>query len=209
MKLEQVIHAEIVRADLIQVDKRFASIGVGDLDGIVFLKAAFIALANVADFELQARPSYKEYAEPAAIIKELKRNLEFAKYLRNKVVGHLHPELISKAIEWQPPFKRLPGQFDRPGAALLANLWLLETAINTFVDQAGKHKVFDGETDLIYPPDWKRFMDFLEVTIRGSLSYLESLVGFWAPKVAVPIDAPLDLEAAIHAGKTDFKFLAQ
>lgn len=209
MKIEQVIHAEIVRADLTLVDTRFTSIGIGDPEGMLHLKVAFIALANVADFEPQARPSYKEHPEPAAIMKELKRNLEFAKYLRNKVVGHLHPELIPKAIEWQPMFRRMPGQFDRPGMALIANLWLLETAINTYVNQAGKHKVFETETDLMYPPDWVRFRDFLEVTIRGSLGHLKSLVAYWAPRVAAPMDAPFDLEFALKAGKTDFKFLAQ
>jgi hypothetical protein len=208
MKLEQVIHAEIVRADLVLVDARFSSVGIGDLDGMVHLKAAFISLANAADFELQARPSYKEYPTPAALVKELKQNLEFAKYLRNKVVGHLHPELIPKAIEWQPMFRHMPGRFDKPGLALIANLWLLETAINTYVDQAGKHKVFETETDLMYPPDWARFRDFLEVTIRGSLAYLSSLVDYWAPKVA-PLDASFDLELAVKAGNTDFKFLAQ
>jgi hypothetical protein len=124
---------------------------------------------------LSPGPSYKEHPESAAIMKELKRNLEFAKYLRNKVVGHLHPELIPKAVEWQPMFRRMPGQFDRPGMALIANLWLLETAINTYVDQAGKHKVFETETDSMYPPNWVRFRDLLEVTIRGSLGYLKSL----------------------------------
>jgi len=209
MKLEQVIHAEIVRADLTLVDARFTSVGIGDPDGMVYLKAAFIALANAADFELQARPSYKEYPAPAVLAKELKQNFEFAKYLRNKVVGHLHPELIPKAIEWQPIFRRVPGRLDKPGLAFIANLWLLETAINTYVDHTGKHKVFGSETDLMYPPDWERFRDFLEGTVRGSLAYLNSLVEYWAPKVAAPMDAPFDLELAIKAGRTDFKFLAQ
>jgi hypothetical protein len=209
MNLEQLIHAEIIRADLWAVDAHFSSLGIADSTGLVHLKTAFVALANVADFEPLARSSYKTHPNPSKLFKEIKKDLEFAKYLRNKAVGHIHPQLISKAIEWQPILKRIPGRVKKSDGVLALNLWLLETTINTYVDAAGKHKIFDSETALMYPPNWNRFLKFLETTIRGSTAYLDSLVTFWTPRLVLPNQEPFDLDLALKAGKTNFKFLAQ
>jgi hypothetical protein len=209
MNLEQLIQVGVHWADLIAVDSHFTAIGIKDIEGYVHLKAALVALANIADFEPKLRSTYKLRPEPSAIIKPLHANLQFAKYLRNKFVGHIHPDLVAKAIEWQPTLRQLSGRLDDPKCSLLVNLWLLETTINTYVDETGKHKVFDSETDLIYPPDLKRFLTFLEVTIRGSIAYLKLLNELWAPKFKVESDGRLDLELAMKAGETEFKYLAQ
>ena len=209
MNLEQLLQVGVHWGDLIAVDAHFTEIGINDPSGMVHLKAALVALANVADFEPALRPTYKIQPEPSAIIKPLKKNLAFSKYLRNKVIGHIHPQLVVKAIEWQPMLHQAPGHLGDPKFLLLINLWLLETAINTYVEADGSHKVFDGDTDLMYPPDWKRFVDFLEVTIRGSLAYLQQLNELWAPKLTPADVGTFDLELAIKAGKTKFKFLAQ
>lgn len=209
MNLEQLIQVGVHWGDLAVVDSHFTEIGISDPSGMIHLKAALVALANVADFEPAIRPTYKIQPEPATIIKPLRKNLAFSKYLRNKVIGHIHPQLVAKAIEWQPILHHAPGHLSDPKFVVLVNIWLLETAINTYVDEDGSHKVFDSETDLMYPPDWKRFVDFLEVTIRGSLAYLQQLNELWAPKHA-PADAEaFDLDLAIKAGKTEFKFLVQ
>lgn len=209
MTLEQLIQAGVHLADLVEVDSHFTAIGIQNLGGIVHLKAALVALANVADLEPTLRATYKTQPEPSQIIKPLQKQLTFAKYLRNKYVGHIHPQLIAKAIEWQPVLRHSPGRLADPQFIQLVNLWLLETTINTYVDGDGKHKVFDGETDLIYPPDYQRFLNFLEETVRGSISYLRLLDRLWAPTLVLPADRVFDVEAAIKAGKTEFQFLKQ
>lgn len=209
MNLAQLIEAGVHRGDLTAVDTHFTQVGVTDLNGIIQLKAAFVALANVADFELTVRPTYKTQPEPSAIIRPLLKNLTFAKYLRNKVVGHIHPELVAKAIEWQPTLRAAPGHLDAPEFVVLVNLWLLETAINTYVEPDGRHKIFDTETDVFYPPNWSRFMEFLKATIRGSIAYLQRLYDLWAPTLPKPTPGKVDVEAVIRAGQTEFKFLRQ
>ena len=67
----------------------------------------------------------------------------------------------------KPALRYIAARMDENEVVLLANLFLIETAINTYVDQDGKHKVFESETDLMYPPDWMRFVDFLEKTVRS------------------------------------------
>jgi len=207
--LEQLIQVEIHLADLVEVDGHFTTIGIQDISGFVHLKAALVSLANVADLEPTLRATYKLQPGPSQIIKPLIKKLAFAKYLRNKYVGHIHPLLIAKAIEWQPLLRHTPGNLADPKFAQLLNLWLLETTINTYVDDNEKHKLFESETDLMYPPDWQRFLGFLEETIRGSISYLKLLVQIWAPTLVQPDSRVFDLEMAAKAGKTKFGFLKQ
>ncbi|QDQ85798.1 hypothetical protein [Paraburkholderia megapolitana] len=209
MNLAQLIQVGVHWADLVTVDSHFTATGIRDVEGCVHLKAALIALANVADFELKLRSTYKLHRGPSAVIKPLYKNLEFAKYLRNKFVGHIHSDLVGKAIEWQPALRQIAGRLGEPKYAILVNLWLLETAINTYLDEAGKHKFFDSETDLLYPPDCERFLGFLEITVRGSIAYLKALNDLWAPKLRSDDDAGFDLELAMKAGMTKFKYLAQ
>lgn len=208
MNLESLLQANIYRADLEIVDSHFSAIGITDLTGVLHLKSALVTLANFCDFELTVRPSYRVHPEPSAIVKPLRKNMEFSKYLRNKFVGHIHPDLIAKAIEWQPILRQMATDLDDPKAMLMVNLWILETAINTYIDADGRHKVFSSETDLMYPPDWKRFLEFLESTVRGGICYLKALQELWGPNILPALQDPLDLELALKAGKTEFKFLA-
>lgn len=209
MNLEQLLQAAVHRSDLAEVDAQFTAIGVSTGEGFVRLKGAILTLANVADFEPTIRPTYKELPEPSVIIKPLQSNLAFCKYLRNKFVGHIHPTLLSKAIEWQPILTQAPCYLENQNFLVALNLWLLETAINTYVDGEGNHKIFDGETDLMYPPDWRRFVDFLGDTIRGTFEYLSLLNSLWAPKLTLQVPAEFNLELAIRSGQTEFRFLAQ
>lgn len=209
MTLEQFIQANILWADLIEADSHFTSIGINDMAGIVHLKAALVALSNVADYEPTIRPTYKIQPAPSQIIKPHQKQLTFAKYLRNKFIGHIHPQLIAKAIEWQPILRQLPGGFEDPKFTLIVNIWLLETTINTYVNPDEEHKLFDSETDLMYPPDWERFLEYLEKTIRASISYLQSLQEVWGPSINQPKPGDFDLELAMKAGKTKFEYLKQ
>jgi len=208
MNLESLLQANIYRADLEIVDSHFGAIGISDLTGMLHLKSALVTLANFCDFELTVRPTYKEHPEPSAIVKPLRKNMEFSKYLRNKFVGHIHPELIVKAIEWQPILRHAATNLDDPKVMLMVNLWILETTINTYIKTDGKHKIFSSETDLMYPPDWERFLNFLETTVRGSINYLKTLQELWGPSILPTLQNPFDLELAMKAGQTEFKYLA-
>lgn len=208
MNLEQLLQAGVHCADLQVVDSHFTATGITDLAGVLHLKSVLITLANLCDFEVTVRPTYKDYAEPSGIIKPLRNNLDFSKYLRNKFVGHIHPALLAKAIEWQPMLRHATARLHDPKAMFLVNLWLLETAINTYVEADGTHKIFSSETDLMYPPDWTRFLDFLQTTVRGGIEYLKLLQAVWSPEILPDLQKPFDIELALKAGKTQFKFLA-
>jgi hypothetical protein len=209
MDFEKLLQAEIYAADLSVVNDHFTSIGITDGNGILHLKSALVTLANVCDFEVTIRSSYREYAEPATVFKPLRKQFGLAKYLRNKFVGHIHPELLTKALEWQPVLRQVLPSGNAPKVMLLVNLWLLETAINTYVQADRTHEVFASETDLMYPPDWERFSKFLQATIQGGIEYLRLLREHWAPKIVQLPPEPFNLEAALRAGRAEFKYLGQ
>ena len=205
--LDRYIAARLLQADLSAVDAHFSEAGITDMAGVVCLKNAFLALANMADFERTVRDLYKEHKTLSAVFSENQQNYEFAKYLRNKFVGHIHSGLIEKAIEWKPELRYLAAQMDDQKIMLLVNIFILETAINTYVGEDGKHKVFESETDLLYPPDWKRFVDYLEVSIRSAIHYLGELCGVLRAAIDHLDPDQFDFELWAKAGKTDFGFL--
>lgn len=205
--LDRYIAARLLQADLSAIDAHFSEVGIADMAGIIHLKNALLALANMVDFERTVRDLYKEHNTLSAVFSENQQNYEFAKYLRNKFVGHIHSELIEKAIEWKPELRYLAAQMDDQKIMLLVNIFVLETAINTYVGEDGKHKVFESETDLVYPPDWKRFVDYLEVSIRSAIKYLGDLCGVLSTAIDHPAPDQFDFELWAKAGKTDFGFL--
>src|SRR5690606_15697343 len=96
------------------------------------------------------------------------------KYLRNVYVGHIDPRLICKAYEWRPEMRALPEQRDL-AATLLLNIYVLETAINTYVAPDGSHGMFPSETDLVYPPDMERFCTWLSGAVRLAIKITDAL----------------------------------
>jgi hypothetical protein len=207
MDLDRYIAARILQADLIAVDAHFSEVGISDMKGIICLKNAFIALANLVDFELTVRTIYAEHRELSRGFMANQKQFEFAKYLRNKYVGHIHPDLIKKAIEWKPELVYMAAHMGDNQTMLMANIFLLETAINTYVDENGKHKVFDSETDLMYPPDWQRFLRFLEDSARSAIAYLTDLCAVLNGKLNHPDPRNFDFGLSIKAGATKFSFL--
>ena len=205
--LNRYIAARLLQADLSAIDAHFSEVGISDMGGIICLKNAFLSLANLVDFERTVRDIYKENKTLSSVFSANQRNHEFAKYLRNKFVGHIHAELVEKAIEWKPELRYLAAHMDDQKTMLLANIFVLETAINTYVGEDGKHKVFDSETDLMYPPDWKRFVDYLEVSIRSAIQYLGDLCAVLNAGIDHPPPDQFDLELWAKAGMTNFGFL--
>ena len=197
----------MLQADLIAVDTHFTELGISDMNGFLYLKNTLISLANLVDFELTIRMLYKEHRTLSEIYTKNKKYFDFAKYLRNKFVGHIHKDLVEKAIEWKPELRMMAPHMKDQKMMLLTNIFILETAINTYVDDNEKHKVFDSETDLVYPPDWERFLNFLEISVRSAIQYLKELCNVLNEAFDHPDPKHLDLELVKKAAETKFEFL--
>ncbi|MBE8558987.1 MULTISPECIES: hypothetical protein [Vibrio] len=209
--MDQFLQAKVLKADLVSIDTQFTEKGMGDMPTMVLLKQSLISVANFVDFEVTIRRMYKDHPELNEFYKSFAKECEFAKYLRNKFVGHLKQELVNKALEWNPEIRMFLNKMDDPIIAYVVNQLILETAINTYVDNDQNHKVFDSETDLNYPPDSTRFLKFLTLIIRSSIEYLGKYIEIRQEDVQAEIDEATGLEGmlklGIEAGKTDFSFI--
>lgn len=209
--MNQFIQAKVLKADLQAIDKIFTEDGVGGMNSMLVIKQSLISIANFFDFECSVRCLYQDYPNLSEYYKEFQKECEFGKYLRNKFVGHLKQELIDKAIEWNPEIRIFVSEMDDSNIAYLINILILETAINTYVNNEGEHKLFDSETDLNYPPDNVRFLKFLTKIIRSSIEYLNKYLAIKDEQISHEIvnvsDNDKILEYALKAGKTEFKFI--
>ena len=175
---------------------------------LMLFRHIILEIANIADLADLSRPMFKEHPDLGKLHSELSKAFEFLKYIRNKYVGHFDPELTEKTFEWQPAANSILGKKDA-SSSLIMSMFSLETAINTYTDPATGHKIFDSETDLNYPQDNARFLNFLGETAIQSLEYSERLIEIAAGKVDTPDMKSEWLKLAKKAGKTEFRHLTK
>ena len=175
LEMEKLIKARLIKSDLIEILNQFERCSLKNMSSIILLKQALISIANLVDFERTMRVIYSEHRNLSSIFNEMYDEYEFAKYIRNKFVGHIKIDLLTKAIEWKPELRYLLHKTNDPEVMFLYNIWILETTINSFVDSNGKHRIFNSDTDLIYPPDYQRFINFITETIKSAIEYLNIL----------------------------------
>lgn len=174
---------------------------------LFLMRHLLVAVANVADLDTSVRSLYQRHGDLSGIVGPHRKALDFAKYLRNISVGHLNQGLAVKAVEWRPELNKLL-RLDEAPAFAVVSFMVLETAINTYVGDDG-HRFFDSETDLMYPPDRQRFLNFLGQTVHASLRFTERLAD-----IAIIEGELADYDAAwpglaIKAGQADFQYLTK
>lgn len=175
---------------------------------IAHLKTAFISFHNLIKYESSIKSLYKENRESGTLYKDFKVEVDFFAYLRNKFAGHLTEELISKTIEWKPEILISLKERHTPDIILFYNFALLETAINTYVNEDDSHKIFENETDFMYPPNVERFTKRLIETIEKAIVFLETFEAILKNKIEPPTDERSKLDLFIKAGQTDFKYIS-
>lgn len=205
LRLRFALTARIAKADLLAADAAFVADATLQ-SWLAALKLGFIALANVVDLASATKSLYRDAPEVSEQFKRIESAVQFARYLRNIFIGHHNDQLLDKALEWKPEIRTLVAAEESVSGVI--ELFILETAINTYVNDDGCHRIFDSETDLVYPPNIQRFNHFLEQTIRGAISYLDALIvvllnGYIAPSFADSM--PL----FVKAGSTDFGFVTK
>lgn len=179
----------------------------GLLSSIAEMKIAFFAFHDLCDLERHMRTMYSQHKGLSKKFDIFRANAEFSSYLRNKFAGHLTDDLVDKALEWKPELKMLLDKEYDSKLISVFNLFFLETAINTYVDNQGRHKLFDSETDLVYPPDEKRFRETLLKSIDDASDFLQALEQVLRPLVSIPKTQEEQLKLFARAGGTDFEYL--
>ena len=202
-----VVSARLAHGDLVAAD---GALEAGPADHgvrLILMKQLLVSCANVVDLELSCRGLYKEHPAISEIITPHRRNFEFAKYIRNIAVGHMNRALSQKTLEWRPELNHLLTIAEIPADTFIGYA-VLETAINTFVD-GDKHRIFDGDTDLAYPPDLTRFHNFLGSTVHVGIAYCEAVAAAALEHANLPDFHENLLDLAYKAGQTDFAFITR
>jgi len=209
--LYKAITLRIVLADLKELDRQFSNPQKEGTSLMFFLsiKNALIIVSNFVDEELKLRYLYKENRDLSQIFKKEEKAYTFTKYLRNKFAGHISSELIEKAIEWRPDIRLGLDQLDNQEVMYITNLYVLETAINSYVDENQKNKYFPfNNFDFIYPPDYEEFLKFLTIIIRNSIEYLETTLKVLdISNYQLSTTSPKSIMHWVKAAETEFKFL--
>ena len=129
--------------------------------------------------------------------------LEFANHVRNKIAGHIENEVIENAVQWEPMIFqdsiKNTGVFQR----FLLYRSILESAINSYIDTTGKHKIFKQEIDIVYPETSKLFYTYHIQLIMDSLEYLRRLKTEMNTKIIYFHGLPANFIKS--PGETEFK----
>jgi hypothetical protein len=175
---------------------------------LVLIRHVIVEIANIADLAAMSGAVYKDNPDLSELHGPIRKRLEFFKYLRNIYIGHFVPDLTEKTFEWVPQTNALLGSADIKQQSVVS--WFaLETAINTYADPETGHKIFDSETDLNYPPDRTRFLNFLGDTVLGSIAYVTRLIAVTRAYVDIPDSYKNMLQLAVTAGQTEFAVLTK
>jgi hypothetical protein len=86
--------AHLAHGDLVEIDRQLTERRELDAQWLLLVKLSLVSVAKVTDLELSVRSIYKEHPEVPEEFKRWKSQFEFAKYIRNVLVGHTHGPLI-------------------------------------------------------------------------------------------------------------------
>jgi hypothetical protein len=199
--------ARLVHGDLVAADRALEADPSDHGVRLILVKQLLVSCANVIDLELVCRTLYKDHPAISDIITPHRRNFEFAKYIRNIAVGHVNAALTQKALEWRPELNLVLAKPDASAEAFVGYA-VLETAINTFVD-GERHRIFDNDIDLTYPPDLIRFLNFLGSTVHVGIAYCGAVAAAALEHANLPDFNENWLELSAKAGLTDFAFITR
>ena len=204
---KRLLQSLIIRNDLEEAKSEIEAKGL--IRSIAHIKTAFLAFHNLCELEKTIRSLYKDRRELSTKFDAFRPQAEFFSYLWNKFTGHLTDDLIDKAFEWHPVLAFTLNKDYDANLILLYNFLVLETAINTYVDGSGKHKVFKSETDLVYPPDKERFQKTLLESIELASDFLSSVESILKSGISPPTWEEDSMRLSMKAGRTRFAYLTK
>ena len=168
------------------------------------LKNCFVALDILRDSFSHYNGIIKEDDVLLIQAKEIKKRLQFINHVRNKVSGHLDRSILEKAVQWEPQIFKKANQTNQEGQLLLTYKTLLESAINSYIDNDSIQKIFKTEIDLFYQPDQTLFLNFMWELNQDAINFLTNIKNLISDRIEFWDEEQL-IKQAIIAGNTDFR----
>ncbi|WP_156480547.1 hypothetical protein [Aquipseudomonas alcaligenes] len=161
----------------------------------------FVSLHNLK--ESIHRIPIRDDAEFALETKSLRRDLDFIVHIRNKGVGHLDKTLLERAAQWTPELFHTESHRDNDYLTFLSYKSVLESTINSYLNEDGEQKLFRTEIDFLYPPNATQFFNFLSDIVKRSTAWLENAREIIKSELKLHSDDKLKEMGAI-AAQTNF-----
>ncbi|MDV6345032.1 hypothetical protein [Nitrosomonas sp. Is37] len=167
------IRLTILLHDLVCYDKALQE-PISDKESLVQkfrnTRNVFVSLHNLRDTLNVVQVDWDR--EFISKTRALRRELEFIGHVRNKGVGHLDKELLERAAQWMPQIFYESSKDNEEYITFECYRAVLEASINSYLNELGEQKIFSSDIDLLYPPNAKRFFEFLSRTVNDSISWL-------------------------------------
>lgn len=196
----------ILLHDLKCFDKELSEpIDIEDADTLVHkmrnTRNVFVSLHNLK--ETMARTRINAGEKFVEETRALRRKLEFIVHIRNKGVGHLDRALLERAVQWTPEIFHERSRSKDDYLTYLSYKAIMESSINSYLNEEGVQKVFDTEIDFLYPPNAEQFFEFLSEIVNRSIAWLE--VGREVIKSEIEFHSDVKInEMASIAAQTNF-----
>jgi len=136
--------------------------------------------------------------------RNLRKRLSFINHFRNKAVGHLDDLLLERAAQWAPALFSVEVKDNEKYQIMESQRVIVESAVNSFLNEEGTQKVFNTEIDLMYPPDFEKFYDYLWNTVTDSISWLSDSLSIVSSQIRYHSEDEIKEMSSI-AGQTEFE----
>lgn len=191
----------IIYNDLLTYDNNL-KVPIEDLQSFIYklqnVRNVFVSLKNLKD--MLNNKLLKNF--DASSTKDLRKQLDFVNFIRNKSIAHLDLDLLARASQWSPQIFIANHEKDSKLITLECYKASIEASINAYIAMH-KQETFKNEIDLYYPPDAEQFFNFLENAIQKSISWLEERLKFLARRFS-PLSKKEELQLYYIAGSTNF-----
>lgn len=169
----QFIRLTILLHDLVCYDKDLQE-QISDKESLIRkfrnTRNVFISLHNLRDALNDVQVSKDQ--EFISRTRALRRKLDFIGHVRNKGVGHIDKELLKRAAQWSPEIFYENTKDNADYLIFECYRALLQTSINSHLNNIGEHKVFTSTIDLLYPPNAAEFFHYLSEIVNDSIKWL-------------------------------------
>lgn len=164
-------------------------------------RQVFLILDNVR--EAAQKIDLKGSQEYVDQTREIRKTLLFVNHFRNKAIGHLDHTLLERAVQWTPSLFSEDNRGNDNYQILYGHKAVIEAAINSFLDDEGIQKVFKTEIDLMYPPNYDQFYQYLWKVVTESIDWLSQALFIISSGIRYHNSEEMH-EIASIAGQTEF-----
>lgn len=197
------------RQELLYFRDIYNSNSIGFFDFFMKLKPHLIALNNSKDFIDGVSFYIKDNETIRQNRKQITQHLECCKYLRNKICGHLDDAFCEMAQKWEPTslFKLSPDTSREDENRVRVDFFikaLIESAINSYRIDNPTQSFFCSEIDILYPPNYKEFMNFIGYTNENIIHLLSDIADYLRPQIKFHDGLKGAFDAIKEAANMDF-----